>query len=189
MISAISIQEIEAFQRDGAVCLRDLFKDWTEPLKGGIETNMADPGPYAAKNLKQGEKGRFFDDYCNWTRIPEFSDFVHTSPAAEVAALLMQTPRVQMFHDHVLVKEPGTSKPTPWHQDAPYYFADGDRPSASGCPSTRRPPSCTASGTKPSFHRAPLIPDRLPRTCCASDRNPAIAHHPNLEPLRRPRSP
>ena len=30
-----------------------------------------------------------------------------------------------MFHDHVLVKEPGTSKPTPWHQDGPYYFVDG----------------------------------------------------------------
>ena len=26
---------------------------------------------------------------------------------------------------HVLVKEPGTAKSTPWHQDAPYYFVDG----------------------------------------------------------------
>jgi ectoine hydroxylase-related dioxygenase (phytanoyl-CoA dioxygenase family) len=32
---------------------------------------------------------------------------------------------VQMFHDHILIKEPGTSKPTPWHQDAPYYFVNG----------------------------------------------------------------
>ena len=32
-----------------------------------------------------------------------------------------------MFHDHVLVKEPGTSKATPWHQDAPYYFVDGEQ--------------------------------------------------------------
>jgi len=45
--------------------------------------------------------------------------------AAEVAADLMQSETVQMFHDHVLVKEAGTSKPTPWHQDAPYYFVDG----------------------------------------------------------------
>ena len=30
-----------------------------------------------------------------------------------------------MFHDHVLVKEPGTPKPTPWHQDMPYYCVDG----------------------------------------------------------------
>jgi ectoine hydroxylase-related dioxygenase (phytanoyl-CoA dioxygenase family) len=39
----------------------------------------------------------------------------------------MQSNTVQMFHDHVLVKEPGTSKPTPWHQDAPYYFVDGQQ--------------------------------------------------------------
>ncbi len=32
---------------------------------------------------------------------------------------------VQVFHDHVLVKEPGTTKPTPWHQNGPYCFVDG----------------------------------------------------------------
>ena len=37
----------------------------------------------------------------------------------------MGSDRVQLFHDHVLVKEPGTSKPTPWHQDGPYYFVEG----------------------------------------------------------------
>jgi ectoine hydroxylase-related dioxygenase (phytanoyl-CoA dioxygenase family) len=35
--------------------------------------------------------------------------------------------RVQMFHDHILVKEPGTSKATPWHQDGPYYFVGGQQ--------------------------------------------------------------
>ena len=27
----------------------------------------------------------------------------------------------RFFHDHVLVKEPGSSLATPWHQDLPYY--------------------------------------------------------------------
>ena len=40
-------------------------------------------------------------------------------------ARLMGSDRVQMFHDHVLVKEPGTAKPTPWHTDGPYYFVEG----------------------------------------------------------------
>ena len=47
------------------------------------------------------------------------------SPAPEAAAQLMQSDQVQFFHDHILVKEPGTAKATPWHQDAPYYFVDG----------------------------------------------------------------
>ena len=39
----------------------------------------------------------------------------------------MRSQSAQLFHDHVLVKEPGTAKPTPWHQDSPYYFVDGQQ--------------------------------------------------------------
>ena len=116
---------IDAYQRDGVVLIKGLFADHVDTLIAGIERNMSEPGPYAAENLKEGEAGRFFDDYCNWTRIPEFEEVIRKSDAAEVAADLMQSERVQVFHDHVLVKEPGTSKPTPWHQDGPYYFVDG----------------------------------------------------------------
>ena len=70
---------------------------------------MAEPGVYASENLREGEDGRFFDDYCNWQRIPELETVIRTSPAAEVASDLMQSNTVQVFHDHVLVKEPGTS--------------------------------------------------------------------------------
>ena len=123
----LSPDQIDAYERDGAVLVKGLFKDQIEQLRAGIEHNMADPGPYAAENLKEGEGGRFFDDYCNWTRIPEFKAAIHASPAAAVAAELMKSKTVQMFHDHVLVKEPGTSKPTPWHQDSPYYFVEGEQ--------------------------------------------------------------
>ena len=33
--------------------------------------------------------------------------------------------QVRLYHDHLLVKEPGTRQPTPWHQDQPYYNVDG----------------------------------------------------------------
>jgi len=123
----ITDQQIETYQNDGAVFIPGLFKDWTDVLTAGIEQNLNEPGPHAAENLLENEHGRFFDDYCNWSRIPEFVDFVKNSPAAGAAARLMQTDRVQVFHDHVLVKEAGTAKPTPWHQDSPYYFVDGDQ--------------------------------------------------------------
>lgn len=121
----ITHEHIENYRRDGAVLIKGLFRNHVESLRKGVETNMAEPGEYAAENLKAGEGGRFFDDYCNWQRIPEFEDVIRTSSAAEVAADLMQSDTVQLFHDHVLVKEPGTSRPTPWHQDAPYYFVEG----------------------------------------------------------------
>ncbi len=36
----------------------------------------------------------------------------------------MQADSVRFFHEHVLVKEPGNSSATPWHQDMPYYCVD-----------------------------------------------------------------
>ncbi|WP_166417242.1 phytanoyl-CoA dioxygenase family protein [Cochlodiniinecator piscidefendens] len=128
MIHPLLTQEqIDAYQRDGVVVVKGLFKDHVETLRAGVEKNMTEPGPYAAENLKAGEGGRFFDDYCNWTRISEFEDVIRNSEAGAVAAGLMQSQKVQVFHDHVLVKEPGTSKPTPWHQDGPYYFVEGQQ--------------------------------------------------------------
>ncbi len=118
---------VEGFQRDGVTVVRGLFADHVETIRKGIARNMEEPGPYAAENLKPGDQGRFFDDYCNWQRIGEFEAVVRDSAAAEVAADLMQSTTAQLFHDHVLVKEPGTSKATPWHQDGPYYFVGGQQ--------------------------------------------------------------
>ncbi len=121
----VTQDHIDQFQRDGVTLIKGLWADQVDTLRAGVERNMTNPGPYAAENLHKGEAGRFFDDYCNWQRIPEFEDVIRNGPAAAVAADLMQSKQVQLFHDHVLVKEPGTSKPTPWHQDGPYYFVEG----------------------------------------------------------------
>lgn len=123
----VTEQMVQDYRKDGVVLVKGLWSDWVETLRDGIARNMADPGPYAAENLKPGEGGRFFDDYCNWNRIPEFERVIRDSAVADVAAKLMGSARVQLFHDHVLVKEPGTSKPTPWHQDGPYYFVEGQQ--------------------------------------------------------------
>jgi ectoine hydroxylase-related dioxygenase (phytanoyl-CoA dioxygenase family) len=122
----VTDQMVEDYQRFGAVLIKGLWADWVDDLRAGIERNMAEPGPYASENLKPGDAGRFFDDYCNWQRIPEFERVINGSDVAEAAARLMRSDYVQLFHDHVLVKEPGTSKPTPWHQDGPYYFVQGE---------------------------------------------------------------
>ena len=116
---------VDAYQRDGAVCLRGAFKEWIPVLEAGVERNMAEPGPYAAENTKPGEPGRFFDDYVNWQRIPEFRQFITESHVARIAAEAMRSKKAQFFHDHVLVKEPGTAKESPWHQDIPYYCVEG----------------------------------------------------------------
>jgi ectoine hydroxylase-related dioxygenase (phytanoyl-CoA dioxygenase family) len=121
----ISESQIDEFQRDGVVLLRGAFTDWVEEMRAGVDRNMREPGEYASENSVT--EGRFFDDYCNWNRIPEFEHLIRKSPMAEIAAKVMRSNTAQIFHDHVLVKEPGTPKSTPWHQDVPYYFTQGQQ--------------------------------------------------------------
>ncbi|WP_050931540.1 phytanoyl-CoA dioxygenase family protein [Aestuariivita boseongensis] len=121
----VSQELIDTYQREGVVCIRGLFADHVDELRAGVQANMDAPGPYASENKKAGETGRFFDDYCNWQRIPEFAEVIRDPAITDAAAALMGCDRVQMFHDHVLVKEPGTSMATPWHSDGPYYFVEG----------------------------------------------------------------
>ena len=44
----------------------------------------------------------------------------------------MGSETARLFHDHLLVKEPRTAQPTPWHQDQPYYNVSGEPPSCQG---------------------------------------------------------
>ncbi|MEM7746036.1 MAG: phytanoyl-CoA dioxygenase family protein [Pseudomonadota bacterium] len=120
-------QTIDQFKRDGAAVLRGCFSDWVDTLRAGIDANMADPDPNARVYQDDKGGGRFFIDYCNWDRIPQYRDFIFNSPVSEVAAKLMDSRKVQLFHEHVLVKEAETGIPTPWHQDMPYYCVDGPK--------------------------------------------------------------
>jgi ectoine hydroxylase-related dioxygenase (phytanoyl-CoA dioxygenase family) len=115
----------QAFRERGVACLRGAFAQWVEVLRAGIERNVSEPGPYFRRYTPEGGAGLFFGDYCNWQRIPEYRAFVERSPAAGIAGTLMGSRSARLFHEHVLVKEPGTEEPTPWHHDQPYYSVDG----------------------------------------------------------------
>lgn len=121
---ALAADTIAQYRRDGAVPIRGVFKDWVERLRSAIETCLAEPSSDARIYDSPGG-GRFLNDYCRWTNVRELNDFVFNSPAAAIAAQLMGAKTVRLFHDHILVKEPGADTPTPWHQDAPYYSVEG----------------------------------------------------------------
>lgn len=125
---AVDALDIEAYRRDGAVCLRGVVgADWIERLRAAVDADMAAPGPMARENTPPGGGGRFFVDFQLWRRHADVRAFVFESPAAEIAAALMGSPTANWYHDHLLVKEPGTAERTPWHHDQPYYPIDGDQ--------------------------------------------------------------
>ena len=119
-------QDVADYQRDGAVCIRKLFMpDEVEQLKSGIQANLAHPSPRGMVASRPDDPGRFFEDFCNWQDIPQFKRFIFDTPLAALAKRLMQSQTVRLYHDHLLVKEPGTRQRTPWHQDQPYYNVNG----------------------------------------------------------------
>lgn len=117
--------DVETLERDGIVCLRQAFsEDWLTLLREATEAEMADPGPMVL-DLTRDEGGRFFGNTFVWKHRPEFRRFVFESGAADMAAALMRSSKINLFFDQLLVKEPGTGAETYWHHDQPYWPVAG----------------------------------------------------------------
>ena len=123
----IGDEDLRRYRDDGAVCLRGAFVDWVEPLRDAIEANLAAPGPLGTRYGRTDHRGTFHGDRYMWTFDAAFRRYALEGPGAALAAELMQASRVNLFYDHLLVKEPGAEAPTPWHQDLPYWCVDGSR--------------------------------------------------------------
>jgi ectoine hydroxylase-related dioxygenase (phytanoyl-CoA dioxygenase family) len=66
-------------------------------------------------------------------QLEEYVDTVEHTAVGESAALLMGSEVARFHHDHLLVKEPSTVQPTPWHQDMPYCESpEGHLPDTEG---------------------------------------------------------
>ena len=121
----ISNNQIKTYKEEGAIFLKGVFIDWVETLEIGIEKLIKNPSPRERSYLPEDGSAKFFQDLCNWNRIDEFKDFIFNSDIGKISSALMTSEFTRFFHDHVLVKEPGSSLATPWHQDLPYYCVDG----------------------------------------------------------------
>lgn len=124
----ITDDERAAYARDGVIALAGMFDaDWIARLNAAIERDLVRPSAMATDFNAPGTPGRFFGDMFMWTWDDDFRAVIFDSPAPAIAAALMRAARVNFFYDQLFVKEPGTTKPTPWHQDQPYWAVAGDQ--------------------------------------------------------------
>ena len=121
----LSQNQIDDYQKNGVVIIKNVFKDWIKPLRNGFQKVLDKPSLHGRENVSKNN-GRFFEDYCNWERVEEFRDCIFNSLAAQIVAEATSSKSIQIFHDHLFIKEPRTKKETPWHQDMPYYCVDGE---------------------------------------------------------------
>jgi len=116
----ITEQQIADFERDGVICLRGLFgKSWVERLRNAVDGLLKD-------SSQAGEMYSLLGQHMARTNR-EFDCFVKQSPAAAIAKRMMRSQQVRFYFDHLLIKEPGTRGPSPWHHDLPYWPVQGNQ--------------------------------------------------------------
>tara|TARA_B100001123_G_scaffold295282_1_gene329251 strand:+ start:1201 stop:1995 length:795 start_codon:yes stop_codon:yes gene_type:complete len=119
-------EKIDDYLNNGVTILRNVIsEEWLKKIEIGIEKNFKNPSIYKCVYEKTNNRELFYDDYCNWKRILEYKDFFFNSGISKIVAQLMKSKKVNIFHEHVLIKESGSIKKTPWHQDQSYYCVDG----------------------------------------------------------------
>ena len=122
----INNSKIKEYNENGVIVLRSIIsKRWINTLKRGLKKNFDKPSKYKCVYEKNNKKELFYDDYCNWNRILEYKKFIFDSNISMIAKTLLQSSKINLFHEHVLVKEIGSKKRTPWHQDQSYYCVNG----------------------------------------------------------------
>jgi len=116
--------DIAAFQRDGAVVLRQAVSEhWQDQLAAAIERDIENPGPFF--NGYHTDSGRFHGNLRLWENDDAFRAYCFESPLPAIAARFLASDKINLFYDQLFVKEPGTPQPTRWHNDQPYWPVRG----------------------------------------------------------------
>ncbi|MDH4280081.1 MAG: phytanoyl-CoA dioxygenase family protein, partial [Acidimicrobiia bacterium] len=121
----ITDEQRQIFERDGVVHIPNaVSEDRVEQIRSIADQVLASPSHFAGDTLNDDDRttpGRNFTDRYLWRHNDDVRDFVVNSGVAAIAGQLLDTDSVRFYFDHLLVKEPGTPDPTPWHQDIGYW--------------------------------------------------------------------
>lgn len=128
--SIVSDAVMANFEKDGVICLRSVIApSWIELLRGAVaDVLAAKPSPTTVRyGADTPDTPAFFSAHRVWPDHPPFVEFERHGPTAELAGRIMRSRKITLYSDHVLVKEPGESAPTPWHHDLPYWSVRGNQ--------------------------------------------------------------
>ncbi|MEL0093819.1 MAG: phytanoyl-CoA dioxygenase family protein [Pseudomonadales bacterium] len=118
----ISVDDIEAFHRDGAVLIKNvLSKDWLDLLERGIEYIQHHPDGMSA-----GVGMPLRIDQFPASHSADLDQVMKASPISEIVGRVLERP-VRFYMDQMFYKPAGEMFPSAWHQDTSYYNIEGDQ--------------------------------------------------------------
>jgi len=117
----------DAYQRDGVVLVREAIAPrWVERMNRFAQTQLDTPSRWGNDQPESsGQGGRLFTDRYLWRTHSDVRAFAFESGVAGLVGQLMGSRTARLYFDHLLIKEPRTLAPTPWHQDIPYWPFQG----------------------------------------------------------------
>lgn len=122
MVRVLTQQEIQSYKSDGVAVLRQAVDStWVELMNKVVDQQLATPSKWANDANPGANTNRHFSDRYMWKSNKDIYAFIQQSGCAHLAAQAMESQTARFYFDHLLVKEAGTAKPTPWHQDIPYW--------------------------------------------------------------------
>lgn len=116
----------ERYQRDGVIHLPRLLDD--EALGAALAVynwSLDHPGPGASR-LPSNGTGTFYQDLANPAALAEYAPLIRGSVLGNIVTRLFEQPTAWFMYEQVFLKENGTTRRTPWHQDTPYLPVEGD---------------------------------------------------------------
>jgi ectoine hydroxylase-related dioxygenase (phytanoyl-CoA dioxygenase family) len=118
----VTREQIATFERDGVVKIPAAIDPaWVEPLLELTDQQLAKPSRWVTDSNRGATTERLFTDRYLWREHPLVRRFVFDSAVGGIAGQLMRASSTRFYFDHLLVKQPHTAEPTPWHQDIPYW--------------------------------------------------------------------
>jgi len=125
----VSDEKVQFFRENGYVRFDDvLSEEELEVARAGMDKARAERKGFA-RDLAGGDGGGdgmakrdLIHPMVNlWAAYPAVQDYIFGGRVAKMAQRLAGGGDIHLYHDQALVKEPGPSAPSPWHQDQPYW--------------------------------------------------------------------
>ena len=115
------------YLNDGVTIIRNFIDlHWIQEMQIAIDHILSVPGKASIEYTPKENTGRYYGDFFIWRRNKSFKKFAFDSNLPELASKILDSKNINFFYDQLLVKEPKTKEPTPWHHDLPYWPIKGN---------------------------------------------------------------